>query len=118
MSPLGATGAGSESSVSRFSKEATRVFNSASGVFAQIKDAASADTAVPQLQDINAKLGGLQSVLNDLPASTKSSAKDAIRPLAETLKQAAQRVLNIPGIGDTVRPAVDSIISTLNSLIG
>jgi hypothetical protein len=117
-SPVRETGAGSESSVTSFSKEATRMINSANGAFAQIKDATSADAAVPQLKEINAKLGSLQSILNDLPAGAKSSAKDSIRPLVERLKQAAQRVLGIPGIGDTVRPAVNSIISTLDALIG
>jgi hypothetical protein len=114
--PMGETGAGFQTSTS-FVNDATKIINDATSAFAGIKDAASAEAAVPKLKDINTSLGGLRSLINQLPETAKASAKETIKPLVENLRLAAQGVLNIPGVGDTIRPYVDTMLSTLDSLI-
>jgi len=117
--PAGGTGPARESVIgaeTSFVADSSRLVTQATSVLSGIKDSASAEAAVPKLKSINDGLSHLSSVSSQLPESTRSTAKEALKPALAKFQDAAQYALNIPGVGDTIRPYVDQITSSVNSL--
>jgi hypothetical protein len=103
------TGAGVASQTSQLITQATSVFSG-------IDDTASAQAAVPKLEAINDELAGLRPLWNQLPTTARTSAQETLRPQVDRLKRVAQSVLDTPGVGDAVRPQVETMITNLNAL--
>jgi Bacterial protein of unknown function (DUF937) len=101
----------------KFISDATGLIKDATDSIASIKDEASATVALPKLQDITAKLGGLQSQLAQLPQSLQKTVSDALRPLIAKLREAVQPVLALPVVGDKVKPVVDELLAQLTKLL-
>jgi F0F1-type ATP synthase membrane subunit b/b' len=97
--------------------DATVLIKDATDGIASIKDEASATVALPKLQDITAKLGGLQSQLAKLPQPLQKTVSDALRPLIAKLREAVQPVLALPVVGDRVKPVVDELLAQLTKLL-
>jgi hypothetical protein len=95
--------------------DTTRLVTQATTTLAGIKDAASAQAALPQLQQINQQLNRLRSGWNLLPESARTSANSALQPQIARLKEAIQPVLNQPGIAETVRPQIDQLVQNINA---
>ena|ERR1043166_4108624 len=117
----GVGGAGTEQQTIRgeetsATSEASQLVTQAASVLSGVKDSASAEAAVPRLKAINDGLGRLHSLSSELPESTRSTMKETLKPALEKLEAAAQPVLNMPGVGDTVRPYVQQLVSHVNSL--
>jgi hypothetical protein len=116
--PQGAGGSGSErvaGTAGTFSSDTGRVLDQANGVLAGIKDPASAEAAAPRLHRINQQLTGLRTTWNRLPESARTGAKSALQPQIAKVKEAAQSVVNQPGLSDTVRPQIDELMQNLNA---
>ena len=96
--------------------DTTRLVSQASSTLAGIRDGASAEAAVPKLQQINQQMRGLRSSWNQLPESARITAQNALQPQINRLKEAAQSVLNQPGVGETVRPHVEELMQNVNAL--
>ena len=88
--------------------------NSLSDVFAGIKDAASANAAVPKLREANTELGELQSTFNALPESSRSSLSNTVRPQLNTLTNRASDLLKIPGLSTECRNQFELIMRKLS----
>ena len=97
--------------------DATVLIKDATDDIASIKDEASATVALPKLQDITAKLGGLQSQLAQLPQPLQKTVSDALRPLIAKLREAVQPVLALPVVGDKVKPVLDELLAQLTKLL-
>ncbi len=96
--------------------QASQLITQATSVFNGIGDSASAQAAAPKLDAINGRLAGLRPLLDRLPSGARASAHETLRPQADRLKQVAQSVLDRPGVGDAVRPQVETMIANLNAL--
>lgn len=83
-----------------------------------ITDEATAETALPQLQELNTKLAGIKSTWSTLPESAKSSISSIAGTSLGTLKDQAGKVLAIPGVSEKIKPTVDAILSNLSALSG
>ena len=117
-SSVGAPGTVSESvsgTAGSFVSDTTRVLGQAGSVLAGIKDPVSAESAAPKLRQINQELAGLRSTWNRLPESARNTAKNAIQPQIARLKEAAQPILNQPGLSDAIRPQMDELMQNLNA---
>ena len=97
--------------------DATVLIKDATDGVASIKDEASATAALPKLQDITAKLGGIKTLLAKLPAPQQKAVGDALRPLIAKLREAVQPVLALPVVGAKVKPVVDELIGQLDKLV-
>lgn len=82
-----------------------------------IKDAASAEAALPKLQGINSKLAGLKPLWEKLPVSARNLAADSLRPLIAKLRATLQPVLTLPLVGAKLQPVVDEMLASLEAFI-
>ena len=104
--------------------ESTKIISDASGLIkdattniASIKDEATATAAVPKLQDITTKLGGLTNLVAGLPAPLQKTVADALRPWVGKLRDVVQPVLALPIVGPRVEPTVDALLIELDKLV-
>jgi hypothetical protein len=102
--------------VAGVASEASQLITQATKVFGGIGDAASAQAAAPTLEDINGRLAGLRPLWDQLPSTARTSAQETLRPQVDRLKQAAQSVLDKPGVADAVRPQIEQIITNVDAL--
>lgn len=94
---------------------AADVIKSATEGVASIKDEASAAAALPKLQDLNAKLAGLKSTWSALPAPAQTAASATLRPLVAKLRDTLKPVLDLPIVGDKVKPVVNEMLGSLDT---
>lgn len=106
---------GTETSAS-FVTESTRLMNEATEALAKIRDTASAEAAVPTLQDINRRFGTLKSSWSSLPESARSSAQAALSPLASKFESATESLLSMPAVGNIIQPQVKELMGHLRTL--
>ena len=101
--------------------DSTKLISDATGLIKDatdgVKDEASATAALPKLQDITAKLGGIKTLLAKLPAPQQKAVGDVLRPLIAKLREAVQPVLALPIVGAKVKPVVDELIGQLDELV-
>ena len=93
-----------------------RLVTQATTTLAGIKDAASAQAALPQLQQINQQMSRLGSAWNLLPESDKATAKNTLRPQIARLKEATQSLTSQPAVAETIRPQLDQLMQNVAAL--
>jgi len=94
------------------------VFTSATDIFTNIKDAASAEAALPKLQDLNTKLDGARRIYDAIPAEARTTLSSWVSTSQSQLKPLIDKAMSIPGVGDKLRPVVDKMTASLKSLAG
>ena len=88
------------------------VYSSLSGV----KDAATAQSALPGLTKATSEFDQLNGLLSQLPAEARKALADTFASLRPNLTQLFDKVLAIPGVGAIVKPAIDAINAKLDAL--
>jgi hypothetical protein len=101
---------------SNVSSELAGTFSSMTEALSGIKDAASAEAALPKLREINDKLGDSKQMMAGLSDSGRSTLNALLQTALGKLKELADKVLAIAGAGDKVKPVLDSIMSKLTAL--
>ena len=81
-----------------------------------IKDEASAQAALPELNQAESRFEQLNGLLSQLPPEARQALAAAIAGIRPTLDQLMDKALAIPGVGAIIQPAVDAIRSELNTL--
>jgi hypothetical protein len=104
--------------VSTVSGELASAISSLTSTLTGIKDAATAEAALPKLKDLNDKLDAPKKALAGLPESAKSSISALIRSAVNTVQALANKVLANTGASEKVKPVVDSIMGKLTALAG
>jgi hypothetical protein len=117
MGQLTALGGLPASKVSQLSSEVAGTFSSLTTSLSNIKDKATAEAALPKLKDIGDKLAAEKTALEGLSESGKSTILGLVRPALTRLKELADRVLAITGVGEIIRPTVEAIMHKLNGLV-
>jgi hypothetical protein len=110
--PTLTTGTGA---ASQFIQDMRSTLNDGAGTLSGITDVASADKALPQLDQFNDKLAGLKSQMDKLPDSAKATASSAIQPWISKIRDLSTKAGNIPGAGDKLKPTLDKLNATLGS---
>jgi hypothetical protein len=85
---------------------------------ASITDAASANTALPKLQQATAQIDKVAFTVRQLPANQRQVADGLVGSSMATINQLFDKVLAIPGAADVVRPTIDSLRTKLADLSG
>jgi hypothetical protein len=81
-----------------------------------IKDAGSAQAALPKLQDAVSQLDKVKGLAASMPAGGKSSFTALISSLLGTLNPLFDTALAIPGVGGIVKGPIDQIRSAMTAL--
>ena len=97
-------------------KELTNVYTSATESLGTIKDAASAEAAIPKLKDLSTKLDSMKTAWESLPAAGKSTISSITSTHLGKLKEMVEKVLAMAGVSDKIKPLLNDIVTKLSSL--
>jgi hypothetical protein len=89
------------------------------GIFSKlesIKDAASADVALPALQESVGTIETFAKGLGALPADGKAVLVNLVKTQIEKLNPMLEKILAIPGIGEAVKQVLEQLKSKLEEL--
>jgi hypothetical protein len=82
----------------------------------QVSDAATAQTAVPKLQEADAELGKVNGLAAQLPATGRTALATLISANMPTINAQLDKVLALPGVGPILKQPVDTLRSNLDNL--
>jgi hypothetical protein len=99
--------------VAGLTTQVTDFFRSATDVFTDMKDAASAQAAVPKLKDLTVKLDSLRGLIDKLPADAKEKVLTVFRGLSSKLVLLIDKVMATPGVDEKIKPFVDDLRAAL-----
>ena len=97
-------------------KQVTTVIDGLKTSLSGITDVATAQAALPKLQEAVTAIDGVSGMLGKLSVAQKSALAALVTAALPTIKDAATKVLAIQGVGDVAKPVVDSLISKLEAL--
>lgn len=78
-----------------------------------ITDAASAQAALPRLQQTTVQLDKVSGVLGQLSTSQRTALAGLVNPVMPAINQLIDRVLAIPGVADIIKPTIDTLKAKL-----
>jgi hypothetical protein len=104
--------------VAQLSTDLTGTFKSLTETLTGIKDAASAEAALPTLTELNTKLESAGSVVERLPEAGKATINGLTRATLDKLRVLVGKVLALAGVGDKIKPIVDAIMNNVKALAG
>lgn len=99
-------------------KQIGDVLGSATSTLSGITDVESAQAALPDIEAMTSKLDGVTGLLDQLPEGARSSVSTAARNGLGQLQPTIDKVLEIPGVGPILRPAVESMLEKLAIISG
>ena len=81
-----------------------------------ISDVASAQAALPKLQEVTAQIDKTDSAVGQLSADQRKAIAAVINPLMPAVNQLCDKVLAIPGVAEVLKPSVDTLKAKLTAL--
>lgn len=81
-----------------------------------VKDAASANAALPGLQSSAKELDRLASISSQLPAEARTTVADFIKASAPRINSAVDTIMNLPGVAAIVKPTIDEMRGKLDTM--
>lgn len=81
-----------------------------------ITDAASAQAALPKLQETMTAVDGMSALLGKLSPEQRSMVAGLINTALPSLKDLIAKVLAIPGVGDVLKPTADALLVKIETL--
>jgi hypothetical protein len=95
----------------------TGLFNSLDTSFAGIRDAASAERALPALRELNTKVDAMTQVFSRLPEASRAALRPALEEQVQMATEKANAVSSIEGIGANIKALIQEIISKITNWI-
>jgi Bacterial protein of unknown function (DUF937) len=102
--------------VSKLKTELTDTFSKLTETLTSVKDAQSAETALPTLQELDGKLDVVKTTMKDLGAAGKATISTVVKAAEGKLRDLIEKVLAIPGVGEKIKAVADSIKTKLTDL--
>ena len=81
-----------------------------------ISDVASAQAALPKLQEVTAQIEKTGSEVGQLSAEQRRLIAAVINPMLPAVNQLCDKVLAIPGVAEVLKPSVDTLKAKLTGL--
>jgi hypothetical protein len=78
-----------------------------------VTDAASAQTALPKLQEVAAQIDKVDAMIRQLSPEQRKLLAGLVNPVMPTLNQLFDNVLAIPGIAELLKPTIDALRAKL-----
>ncbi len=97
-------------------KQVTSTLDGLKTSLGDITDAATAQTALPKLQEAVAAIDGISGMLDKFSSGQKTALAAFIAAALPTIKEMADKVLQIEGVGEVAKPVIDSLIAKLETL--
>jgi hypothetical protein len=98
--------------------ELAGAFSSLTDSLKGIKDAATAEAALPELTKINGKLDHAKASMDKLPTEGKATIISLLKPALVNLKELTDKVLAMAGVSEKIKPVIDGITGKLSALVG
>lgn len=95
------------------SKSLSDIYTGATQTLADVKDPATAEAALPKLQGLDDRLSTLKGLWDKLPAEARSAIAKVTVENLDTLKALVGKVLEIPGVGEKLKPILDALVAKL-----
>lgn len=108
--------ASTAANVAQINDDLRSIFTTAGEVLGDVKDAASAEAARPQLEELSTKIDGIRALLAQLPATGVDSLRTMADKSIVTLKDQANKTLETPGLGADIKALIDQILRKLAEL--
>ncbi|MBX3439566.1 MAG: hypothetical protein KF861_18910, partial [Planctomycetaceae bacterium] len=102
--------------VTQVTQNLTSVFATATDTLRDITDAATAEAALPKLNDLSTQIDGLATLKARLPAAARSTIANLTTDNMGKLTELIEKVLGIPGVKEKLEPVLNGLISKLNAL--
>lgn len=96
--------------------QVTSVFDGLKTTLGGITDAASAQAALPKLQEAVKTVDGMSGVIGKLSAAQKTAFGALITAALPVLKELVGKVVAIPGVGDVVKPTLDDLVGKIEAM--
>ncbi|MCL2639559.1 MAG: DUF937 domain-containing protein [Phycisphaerales bacterium] len=93
-------------------------FTSINDSLAEIKDSATATAALPTLRALDSRLDTVKSWTDQLPQSARTSISEYTTANLGGIVDHMNTALANPGVSDTLRPTLQSIVSKLSGIAG
>jgi hypothetical protein len=97
-------------------KQVTDSIGSLRTTLGGITDSASAQAALPKLQDVTAQIDKVTGMVGQLSAEQRKVLAGLAGPLMPALNQLFDKVLAIPGVADVLKPTIDTLKGKLATL--
>jgi hypothetical protein len=97
-------------------QELTDVFQSLGTELAAVKDAASAQVALPKLEQLDRRIDALKTTTASLPAAGRTALSAFVNEQIETLAKQAERVLTLAGLPEQIKTIVREIVRKLSDM--
>jgi hypothetical protein len=104
-------------SVSVVRDDLTGLFKSLDTSFSDIRDAASAERALPALRDLNTKVDAMTQVFSRLPEASRAALRPALEEQVQLATEKAEAVNSIEGIGANIKALIQEIITKITRWI-
>ncbi|WP_181257236.1 DUF937 domain-containing protein [Pseudaminobacter soli (ex Li et al. 2025)] len=101
---------------SDIAKQTATALDTVKTSLSQVSDAASAQTAVPKLQEADAELGKVNGLAAQLPATGRTALATLISANLPTINAELDKVLALPGVEPILKQPVDTLRSNLETL--
>lgn len=94
----------------------TKFFGGIGETLGGVKDAATADAALPKLKEMATQADGFKGMLDKLPAVGKVGIVAMLKEKLVGLKEMVTKLLALPGVGDKLKPVIDPLMAKLTGL--
>lgn len=98
------------------SKGLNEVYTGAAQTLAEVKDAATAEAALPKLSAFDTRVDVLKTLWDKIPAEAKAAVLKATAEHLDALKALVPKVLEIPGVGEKLKPVLDGLLAKIASM--
>ena len=114
--PAAPAAAPAAASATQAMDEAKKIFGGLTGTLGNIKDAATAQAALPQLTASSTALDGFSKLAASFAPDTKTQIKALVAATMPQLSPMVDTVLKIPGAEAILKPVLDAIMSKMTGL--
>lgn len=97
-------------------KQVTDSLNSLRTTLTSVTDTASAQAALPKLQEATAQIDKVSGMLGQMSDAQRKALAGLVSPFMSTLNQLFDKVLAIPGVAEIIKPTIDTLKAKLATL--
>jgi hypothetical protein len=100
---------------SQLSRDLRETVWSVTGALNNVRDGATADQALPRIEEAKGKVEEIRARASQLPPEGKSKFDQLVKPQLRALQEEGERVAAIPGAKEKIKPVLDDLISRMSA---